>query len=341
MQSFGKVLAAICAVMLVITGVLALFLYNIERTAFRAQTYKLAFERQQIYEKMPSVLATALTQYVAGNPNADPFLKTLTQADWEKTVVLLVPPQELRTQTDATLDSIFDYLNGKSDSAAISLAPFKNHLAGPEGVEAVKLLLQAQPPCTADQLLQLGMGLLQGDIGLCNPPEQLMGAMTPLLESQLRVMVLALPDSITLIPSAISSTAGDPRLPLRRARTLMKLTLILPFLSLIGLVIFTARSMVDMLKWTGAALIVTGGISALIALLSSPTLNLILMGVFRNRAAFLPPVILATLQEAIGAVSQQILDPVVLQGALLVMTGIVMLIIVLYLSTRGKSLTLT
>ena len=56
--------------------------------------------------------------------------------------------------------------------------------------------------CTAEQLLQLGLGLLGGDIKLCNPPEELTGLATPLIESQLQVMAVAIPDQVTLIPGA-------------------------------------------------------------------------------------------------------------------------------------------
>jgi hypothetical protein len=341
MQTYGKIFAGICAVLFIITGVLALFMFNIERTAFSARTYKQAFEKQQIYQRMPSILATALAGTIAQNPNADPFLKTLTQSDWEKTISLIIPPEELKALTDGTLDSVFAYLNGNADSAVISLLPFKNHLAGPAGVEVVKQLLQVQPPCTADQLLQLGTGLLQGNVGLCNPPEQLMGLMTPLIESQLRVMVVALPDQVTLIPGTFSSTPNDPRIQLDRARTLMKLTLLLPVLFLAGLTIFTARNLTDWLKWTGVPFIITGGVSALIALLSAPTLNLLLIGIFKNRAAFIPTVFFSTLQEATGAVSQQILGPVVVEGAILFVAGIAMLLVVIYLFSREKPITLT
>jgi hypothetical protein len=340
MQSFGKVLAGICAVMFIVTGILALFMFNIERTAFSARTYKQAFEKQQIYQRMPSILASAVTARVVENPNSDPFLKTLTQSDWERTIVLLVPPEELKVLADNTLDSVFDYVNGKSDSATLSLLPFKTRLTGPAGVEAVKQFLQVQPPCTADQLLQLGMGLLQGNVGLCNPPEQLMGLVTPLIEAQLRVMVVNLPDTVTLVPDALSNTPNDPRIQLNRARTLMKLTVLLPSLSLIGLILFTARNWIDWLKWIGVPFIITGGMSALIALLSAPTLNLVLMGILKNRATFIPAIFLTTLQEAIGAVSQQILGPIVVEGGLLFVTGIAMLLIVAYLSTKDRPISL-
>jgi uncharacterized protein YacL len=185
------------------------------------------------------------------------------------------------------------------------------------------------------------MGLLQGNVGLCNPPQELMGLVTPLIESQLRVVAISLPDTVTLVPETLSNSPADPRVQLNRARTLMKLTLVLPFLALLGLTIFTARRLEDWLKWTSVPFIVTGGIGALIALLFAPTMNLILMGILRNRASFIPAVFLSTLQEAIGAVSQQILDPVVVQGAILVVIGIAMLLIAFYLSTRGKTVTLT
>jgi hypothetical protein len=277
---------------------------------------------------------------VVENPNSDPFLKTLTQSDWERTIALLIPPEELKVLADNTLDSVFDYVNGKSDSATLSLLPFKNHLAGPAGVEAVKQFLQGQPTCTADQLLQLGMGLLQGNVGLCNPPEQLMGLVTPLIESQLRVMVVNLPDTVTLVPNTLSNTPNDPRIQLNRARTLMKLTILLPILSLIGLILFTARNWMDCLKWIGVPIIITGGMSALIALLSAPTLNLFLIGMLKNRATFIPTIFLTTLQEAIGAVSQQILAPIVVEGGLLFVTGITMLLVVAYLSTKDRSISL-
>lgn len=341
MQNFGKVPASICAVLFVITGILALFLFNIEQTAFSARTYKQAFEKQQIYQRMPSILATALSSYVAGNQNADPFLKTMTQADWEKTIVQIMSPEELRTLTDTTVDSLFDYVNGKSDSAVLSLVPFKSNLAGPQGVEAVKLLLQAQPACTAEQLFQLGLGLLQGDVGLCNPPQQLIGAMTPLIESQLRVIVLAIPDNVSLVPAELSNIPGDPRIQLNRVRTLMKLSLIIPFLCLFGLTLFTMRNLSDWLKWTGISFMITGGISAFIALVSAPLMNVFLQGILQNRAAFLPAIFLSTFKETVGVISQQILAPVVVEGGLLTVAGIAMLLAVVYLSTRTRPVSLT
>lgn len=342
MQTLGKILAGICAALFVTTGVLALFLFNVERKAFSAQTYKLAFERQQLYDKMPSVLATALTNSIARNQNADPFLKAVTQQDWEKTVTLLIPPEELKTLTDTTLDTVFDYLNGKTDSVEISLVPLKKHFVGEAGVQAVTQLLSAQPPCTAEQLFQLGMGLLSGDVGLCNPPVELMGVMTPLIESQIQGMTVAIPDNVTLVDRTLTNAPNDPRIQLNKVRGVMKVTLIFPLLFLFGLALLTARSLSSWLKWWGVPFIITGAISALIALLGSPVLSLLMQRVLQNRAPdFLQPVFLSTMQEAVGAVSQQILAPIVVEGLLLVVAGIVMILIVVYLAHREKAFAVT
>jgi hypothetical protein len=121
----------------------------------------------------------------------------------------------------------------------------------------------------------------------------------------------------------------------------MKLSLILPFLFLLGIILLTMRRSEDWLKWVGVPFLLTGMIGAVIALLFAPTMNLILLRMIQNRVAFLPPVFLSTFQEAIGAVTQQILGPVVVEGGLLVVTGIAMLLAAMYLSTRGKTVTLT
>src|SRR6185436_12450334 len=210
MDQFRKFLAWICAILLVISGMATLLFFNIERTAFTSVTYKQAFENQRLYERMPEILASAVFTSTAENVNADAYLKTLTFEDWKATITSLLPPEELKALADNSLDAVFDYINGKTDSAVISLAPFKSRLSGASGVEAVRKILQAQPACTPEQILQIGLGFIKsGDVALCNPPAEFMGLMSPLIESQLQVMTIAIPDQITLIPNTLSGTERD------------------------------------------------------------------------------------------------------------------------------------
>jgi len=336
MQTFGKLSAGVCAVLFVITGVMALLLFNIERKAFSSATYKQAFENQKLYERMPAILAAALSSSIAENQNADSYLKALTVADLESSISSILPPEELQTLTNDALDSIFDYLNGETDSAVISLLPFKRHFATDSGVEAIKNILRAQPQCTVEQLTHMGLGLLTGgDLILCNPPREMMELITPLIGTQLQIMTVTFPDQVTLISGNRSGTANDPRLKLDRMRALMRLTPFLPLIFLLGITVFAGRSLMDWLKWWGYPFVVTGASSLLIALLGAPALGWIIERVMQNQGAgFMHPILLAAMRETVSAVALQILKPVAVEGLMLALPGLVMAIFAAYEARR-------
>ena len=212
MQTLGKFIAGICAILFIITGVMALLFFNIERKAFNSTTYKQAFENQNLYARMPSILANTLSATILQNQNTPTFIKTLTLTDWESAISSMLPPEELKAITDDALDSVFDYINRRTDSVTISVIPLKSHLIGPSGVEVVKQVLRVQPACTTEQLQAIAFGFLSGgDIILCSPPEDVLTLLTPIIESQIQVMTVAIPDEVTLISSVLSGTPSDPR----------------------------------------------------------------------------------------------------------------------------------
>jgi len=195
----GTVLAAICAVLFVMISVLVLLLFNIEQRAFSSATYKQAFENQRLYERMPAILGTALTTYIAENGSAVPFLQVLTVEDWQNSILLLLPPEELKGMANNALDATFDYLNGRTNSAAISLLPVKVHLAGESGIQLVLQILRRQPACTPEQLTQMALGFFGGQIALCNPPDQAIGLMMPFIQTQLQSMTAIFPNEVNFL----------------------------------------------------------------------------------------------------------------------------------------------
>jgi hypothetical protein len=262
-------------------------------------------------------------------------LKALTVADWQATITSLLPPDEIKTLTDAALVSVFDYLNGKSDSAVISLSPFKTQLTGPAGLEVVKQILRAQPDCTAQQLLQLGLGFLSGDVGLCNPPEELMGLINPLIETQLQVMTLTIPDQVTLIPGSQNNPTADPRINLDRARALMKVSPFFPLFFLFGISAFAIRSLVGWFKWWGYPFLITGAVSALIAFLGAPAFGLMVQNLLEKQGSgSIPPILFSSMRETVSVVTSEILKPVALEGLVLAILGLGMVIVALYLTEK-------
>jgi len=334
-ETLGKFLAAICAVLFIISSVVILLLFNIERKAFSSETYKQAFENQRLYERIPAMLASTLTTSIAENPNAIPLLKALTVEDWQVSLTTLLPPEELKALANNALDSTFDYLNRKTDSAVISLVPIKTHLAGETGLQVVRQFLSLQPPCTTEQLTQIALGLLGGQIALCNPPEEAMGLMAPFIQTQLQAMTAIIPDEVAFIPGTTSNTPNDPRLKLNLIRSAIKLTPFILVLFLFGISIFAVRTLRDWLIWWGWPFLLAGITSVLIALVGSPLIGWILQLVIRNQGTiFIPPVLAASLGETTSAVAGQMLAPVVAEGFILALLGLGMVIASLFISTQ-------
>ena len=341
MQTLGKLIAGVCAILFVATGVIALLFFNVERKAFSSATYKQAFENQKLYERMPAILAGALSTSIAGNQNAGAYLKAFSAADWEASISSILPPEELKALTDDALDATFDYINGKTDSAVVSVLPIKRHLTGESSVEAVKQILRAQLACTTEQLTQIAIGVLTGkDFILCNPPEEALGLITPLIESQLQFVTSTFPNEVTLISNARSGTPDDPRLRLNKARLIMKVTPILPLAFLIGIIIFAVRNLTGWLNWWGGPLLMTGASSLVIAVLGSPVIGFIVERFMQTQGAgFMPPIFLSTIRETASAVTGQILRPMVIEGLILALLGLVMVVLAAFMKKRETATT--
>lgn len=339
MRAFEKTLAAICAILFIVTGVIVLFLFNIERRVFVSSTYKQAFEEQALYERMPALLATALQGMISQNPGAYPFLKELSFEDWQSTIASLLPAEELRAVADGALDSTFDYVNNKTDFAVITLLPIKARLAGPSGVNIVTQFLSTQPACTIEQLQQMALGFLGGNIALCNPPPEAMGLISPFIQSQMQTVTAAFPDQVTIIPGTDSDTPNDPRLQLHLVRSAVRFSPYFVFLLLLAVAVFGVRSARDFLVWWGWPLLITGASSAVVALIGAPAISLLLQFLMQTQGAiFLPPLLASTIAETASAVAGQILSPVTLQGFVMAAIGLLMVGISFFIRRNPESL---
>lgn len=335
MRELEKTLGALCSVMLIVAGVLVLLFFNIERKAFNSETYKQAFELQGLYQRMPVLMASVLQASVSQNPNAFPFLKELSPEDWQNTVASLLPPEESRAVADGVLDSTFEYVNGRSNSVMLSLAPIKAHLAGQAGVDVIKQFLKTQPDCTIDQLTQIGVGFLGGNIALCNPPEQAMSLIEPLIASQMQTITSAFPDQVTLISGTDSRSPGDPRYTLHLVRSAIRFSPFLVVLLLLALTLFAVRSLRDLLVWWGVPFLAIGVTTALIALIGSPVVGWLLKFLIETRgAALVPPILASSIAETTSAVARQILNPVAIQALIIAVIGLMLLIAGILLTRR-------
>lgn len=332
-----KTLAALCAVLFIVSGVLVLLLFNIERKAFSSSTYKQAFEDQKLYERMPELLAATLQTSISQNPNAFPFLKELTVQDWQVTITALLPPEQLKALADSALDSTFDYVNNRANSIVVSLLPVKAQLAGPSGVNVIKEFLKTQPNCTIEQLTQMGLGFLGGNIALCNPPPEAIGLVEPLIQSQMQTIAAAFPDQVTVFSSTNSGTPNDPRFQLHMVRSAIHFAPFFVFLLFMAIAVFAIHTFRDLFIWWGWPLLLTGGISGLIGLIAGPLVGLLLQFLIETQGlVFLPPLLAFSIGQAASAVASQMLIPVAIQGFVMAFIGLLMVIVGIFLTRRAR-----
>ena len=205
-----KTLAAVGVILFVLTLGVALVFFNAEKRLFNAQLYLDALESQNFYERLPALAAESIAAAPASEDPNSPrtHLSMLPAENWETVFRALLPADVSRPMTRQAITSVFDYLNGKNESASLSLVDFKAHLTGPAGTEALLAILRAQPPCTFDQITQLTLGSLFGqstEFILCNPSDELLSLFQPILQGQLQAIASTLPDSVDLTPNATTS----------------------------------------------------------------------------------------------------------------------------------------
>ena len=199
-----------------------------------------------------------------GGPPA--FMQNLTAGDWEMILRRLLPPEDMQQMAEQALDSLFAYLNQEADSAAVPLTSLKARLAGPEGLGIVETLIKAQPPCTLDQIVSMAAAIaVSGELVFCNPGDEMTATLQPLFQEGLAQVSAGIPDEAVLIePSPI--TEGDPRQGIQTARTVMRLSLLLPLALLLGITVFAVRDLRSWLGWWGTPILVAGGISLAVSL---------------------------------------------------------------------------
>ena len=325
MSAIKKFIAAIFAVLFVITAVLALFLFNFDRRAFTTQTYQKVFANESFYNQLPAVMAEAMTSANSDQSKLPIVMQGMSTQAWESFFSAMLPPQAFKQIGDEALNSVFAYLSMETDSAQLSLVPLKTSMVSDTGVQAVFALLKTQPDCTLTQVGQIALDLAtKQEMLFCNPPAEMTPLLAPIIQAQLQILSAAIPDQITL---ASSNGINDPRRKLQRARLIMRLSPLLPLGFLLLLTLFAVNSLKSWLKWWGFPFIVTGVTASLMGLSGAPIVGAIFQRILVARMpAFLPTILLNFASDLASAMLKTLLSPVFWQGLVIALIGLMMVV---------------
>lgn len=313
LSACARLLAGFFAILFIISALISLFLFNAERHFIDPELYKRVLLEERVYDSLPRLLSQQISEGMTYNPCAeDPsacegegedvseddeggppdYFKNINADQWEVLLREILTPDWLQTQTESVIDQFFGYLESddESPSISISLLDLKSRLMGRNGVDTVLKIVDAQPACSEGQLKEL-KNAFEGDMAgtdffSCRPPQEILDEYVSSIEETLNEVVGDLPDEATLgenfmdsdADETIDTTEDDMEIgtTLRRFRTYMRLSPIVPGGFLILIAVFGVRSFRDLLRWWGIPLLLTGLIALVFSILSLPIFNWIL-----------------------------------------------------------------
>lgn len=335
-----KILTVFCALLFWITAVPALIFFNFDRRAFSSETYQQVFANEGFYNRLPRVLAETINATSFNQSELPWVMRGMGLPAWEAFFRAMLPQETLKAMGEEALNSTFAYLNLETNSAEMSLLPLKASMAGNAGVEAVYALLDTQPDCTLAQITQMTVNLLTvQDFQLCNPPQQLHPILTPMIEAQMQSTALAIPDRVTLASAEGVVPENDPRLRLQNLRLFMRLTPLFPLGLLLLLSVIAVNSLRSWLDWWGIPFIVTGLTAVLIGAGGSPVIGGLLKRAITQRAPnFLPAAFSDYASDLAEAMVKALTRPILWQGLVLALIGLVMAAASYLLRRKQKSI---
>lgn len=324
MATLKKIIGTIFAILFIAAAVPALLFFNFDQRAFSAETYQKAFAKDDFYNKLPTVMAEAIVSTATDQSQFPIVMRGMSQNAWEDFFRTLLPQETLQLMGDDILSSTFAYLNKQKDSVQLSLLPLKTSMVSDTGVQAVFALLKTQPDCTFLQVGQMTIDLLtKSEIQFCNPPEEMYPLLTPVVQGQMQVASLAIPDQLTLISA---NPENDPRTKLQTARLVMRLSPILPLVFLFLMTILTVNSLKSWLQWWGIPFIITGGLASLMSLSGAPIFGTVIESILTSRMpAYLPTILLSYTSDLASAMLKALLTPVLWQGVAIGLIGLGMM----------------
>jgi hypothetical protein len=330
----ARMIAGFLAALFVVTALTGLILFNVERRAFNPETYKQALVSGNFYQQFPYyLLSDLLISNINGN--APVFLKHLSENQRKDLIQAILPEQVLQAMTEDTLNQFFAYLNGETDTPRISLIPLKNGLASPAGLNAVMSIIQSQPDCTLQEIVRI---LISFGQELCNPPQEILDLLHPVIQSQLQTAASAIPDSISILMNPKNALFESGLKNLRAIRLFMRLSLVLPITLLLAITLIAVRTFKSWLVWWGWPLLLTGLFGIPLGFTGAPLFRWIVERWLSKRIALtLTPDIATSLRAILDATLREILKPAAWESLALFIIGLSMILISAYLTYREKN----
>ena len=277
----ARLVAVFLALLTIVATITMFLLTSIDHTVLNPRISKQAFIKNKVYERIPAVTAgefslvkSLFADQCAEAPQACAnetvsLLNGLSSKQWETLIIYLLPADELQTLTESTLDEALGYFKGETDSVQMPLAPLKARLTNQAGEELTVLLLESQPSCSAEQLLQIKAVDLNG-IGvppiICFTTGEIQLQLSEELQRRLKIISVELPETVIIIkrpspsiPLSLRRFFGeDWQMALQKINMARPYVPFLPFGLLLLLALCAVRSLRGWMRWWSIPIFIAG-----------------------------------------------------------------------------------
>jgi hypothetical protein len=287
MKGCAKFLAAICLLLFILSATLTLLFVNVRLYLLTEGIYIRALREAGVFEKLPAIVADQLRYGMKYNPCLeDPslcegegapegfnqgqggppsYFANLPEEAWEEVLRTMVDPAWVESQVETVLNQVFSLLTEEhaQSAIAISMNEIKDRIGGGEGYQAVVEVIDAQPGCTPDQLLDLTEAIahegLSDIIVQCRPPGDLMNQVEPYIRFGLMEVVGELPSIIEIdIPGQMMASDRGVTTILSILRATFRFAPWITSFWLMAVTVIAVRDLRSWLGWWGTGLFTTG-----------------------------------------------------------------------------------
>jgi hypothetical protein len=311
LRGCARLLAAASTLAFAASALFALLFFNLQLQFTRPAFFKRVLVENQVYEALPHLLSTQLSDSVNYDPCAeDPSIceskgeaeldeepqggppEYFTTMDWGLVFEHVLTKEWLQTQVEDVIDQFFVFFesNEQDLGLTISLVDLKTSLTGQKGVALVREIIESLPACGEAQLdefeIMLGSSSDEVDMISCRPPDEILENYYPLMTAKLDQVVTDLPDDAKLGGGPSDSRTAqthdadhpqvEPIVIARRVVSYLRLSPLLPIVFLTLIAVFAVRSLKDLLRWWGIPLAATGLGALVLSLLSTPLFDWLL-----------------------------------------------------------------
>jgi hypothetical protein len=318
-------LAFCFAVLFSSTLAFSLFAYNIEKQVFNPVTYKQALINQNFCQRMPSILAAQLDQYIqskSDQPLLGQLFGSLDAQTVQSLVSTLLPCESVQNAMFKGIDFFFGAINAQTAPADFSIESIKEGLTT-QSQQVVNSFYDSLPPCTTEDILALGSGLVFGDtkdLKLCKPPEVFRELIIGPLKAVMDNFINGLPGEVQLFNNKLD--IEKIAMQFRIMRIVFRWSFIVPLIAFIVLSLLAIRKWRDILLWWGLP-ILAGGLMALVAsALAAPLTEIIIRNILLPVLPInLVPQAMDLIANVIAEVASGVTAPIILQALFFTVAG--------------------